>query len=158
MLLLITSTKLITTYQSHQLLKDVLQYADQYYCKNSTTLQLLTRWILQLATKIITVPNDISHALCLLVTVKSKLFLPYSLQMMMCCCQKRKQLWWGGGGGEAEEEVSRLFCFQNGSHSQWCNVNDSLQSLNDFGTELLQVYIGLIYNLLKKDVQFKIQL
>ena len=98
MLLLITSTKLITTYQSHQLLKDVLQYADQYYCKNSTTLQLLTRWILPLATKIITVPNDISHALCLLVTVKSKLFLPYCLQMMLCCCQKQKRLWFLGGG------------------------------------------------------------
>ena len=98
MLLLITSTKLITTNQSHQLQKDVLRYADQYYCKNNTTLQLLTRWILPLATKIITVPSDISHALCLLVTVKSKLFLPYSLQMMLCCCQKRKQLWWGGGG------------------------------------------------------------
>ena len=137
MLLLITSTKLITTNQSHQLQKDVLRYADQYYCKNNTTLQLLTRWILPLATKIITVPNDISHALCLLVRVKSKLFLPYSLQMTLCCCQKRKQLWLGGGGGGgggAEEEVSRLFCFQNGSHSQWCNVNDSLQCLNDFGT------------------------
>lgn len=98
MLLLITSTKLITTNQSHQLLKDVLQYADQYYCKNSTTFQLLTRWILPLATKIITVPNDISHALYLLVTVKSKLFLPYSLQMMLCCCQKESNCGWGGGG------------------------------------------------------------
>ena len=139
MLLLITSTKLITTNQSHQLLKDVLQYADQYYCKNSTTFQLLTRWILPLATKIITVPNYISHALCLLVTVKSKLFLPYSLQMMLCCCQKRKQLWWGGGGEGGWRQRRkcpdcRLFCFQNGSHSQWCNVNDSLQCLNDFGT------------------------
>ena len=93
------STKLITTNQSHQAEKDVLQYADHYYCKNNTTLQLLTIWILPLATKIITVPNDISHALCLLVTVKSKLFLPYSLQMMLCCCQKRKQLWLRGEGG-----------------------------------------------------------